>query len=120
MQKVITCTVCPKGCQITADEKGGVCEVTGNGCTRGKSYALSEFVCPVRTLTSSVRVAGGTAPLAPIRTSGPIPAERMIECVGLLRKVCLDAPVTAHQVIFENLWDSGVDIVTTAGVPEKA
>ena len=120
MEKIITCTVCPQGCRMTVTgEELHVSGVTGNKCPRGAEYAQSEFVCPVRTATSSVRVEGGVRPLVSVRSSRPIPAARMAELVELLRGIRLEAPVAMQQVVFENLWNSGVGVVTTAEVAKR-
>lgn len=117
-EKLVTCTTCPMGCLMTVcGDEHGVTAVRGNGCPRGKTYAENEFICPLRTLTSSVRVRGGTEPLASVRSDHPMPADRMQECVALLRETQLSAPVSIHQTVLENLWGLGVNIVTTMAVP---
>ena len=59
MNKEIICTVCPRGCHITADVEGkNVQNVLGNFCKRGYTYALNEFVSPVRILTTLVKIDG--------------------------------------------------------------
>ena len=60
--KELTCIECPLGCHIEVDLEydNKVAAVRGNSCPRGKAYAESEVVCPVRVLTSSVRATDGT------------------------------------------------------------
>lgn len=71
MTRHITCIECPMGCQIEAEEENGVVtNVRGNSCPRGKAYAESELVCPVRVVTSVVRAQGGK--MVPVKTSKPV------------------------------------------------
>ena len=55
MSRVLTCLVCPRGCQLTVSDD---LEVTGNFCARGIPYALQEIKEPKRTLTYLVKVKG--------------------------------------------------------------
>ena len=114
MEKVIICTVCPTGCEMTVTgENGVVTSVTGNTCKRGEVYAASEFSDPVRTLTTTVRVEGGSEPLVPVRTEAPVPKRLIAEMMTLVNKVTLKAPVARGTVVLENVLETGVNIVTT-------
>ena len=110
-EKIITCTRCPMGCTLTVRETDGGLTVTGNTCPRGEEYGRSEFICPVRTLTSTVRVLGGSEPLLPVRTDRPIPKDKLMDCMALIRALTVTAPVTTHQVLVENIADTGADLV---------
>lgn len=69
----VTCTLCPKGCQIRAVRSGeevrgnGVrrsgepdgLTFTGNGCPRGEAFARQEMTDPQRILTTTMRVEVG-------------------------------------------------------------
>ena len=114
MEKVIICTVCPTGCEMTVTgENGVVTSVTGNTCKRGEVYAASEFSDPVRTLTTTVRVEGGSEPLVPVRTESPVPKRLIAEMMTLVNGVTLKAPVARGTVVLENVLNTGVNIVTT-------
>ena len=59
--KNLTCVECPMGCRIEAGVENGVAVyVKGNSCPRGKLYAETEVVRPMRVLTTSVRCTDGT------------------------------------------------------------
>ena len=74
MKRELTCIVCPIGCSLVAEiEDGKVVSVTGNTCPRGKVYAETECISPMRTITTTVRCADGT--IVPVKTSVPIPKE---------------------------------------------
>ena len=86
----LTCIVCPMGCRITVEKVDGRLHVSGNTCKRGEKYALQESVCPMRTLTTLVRV------------------------LGVVKGVCVDAPVKIGDVVVKNIAGTGVDLVATA------
>ncbi len=112
----ITCTVCPAGCLVTVcGEAGNIVSVEGATCLRGKAYAESEFVCPVRILTGTVRVEGAAEPLLAVRSSKPLPRKQLLACMGELRKVRLRAPVKMHEVVIADILGTGADIIATAG-----
>ena len=114
MEKVIICTVCPTGCEMTVTgENGVVTSVVGNTCKRGEAYAASEFSDPMRTLTSTVRVEGGEEPLVPVRTEAPVPKRLIVDIMKLVNGVTLTAPVKRGTVVLENVLDTGVNVVVT-------
>lgn len=114
MEKNFTCTRCPMGCSLTVTETTGNLAVTGNGCPRGEEYGRSEYLCPVRTLSTTVRVSGATEPLLPVRTDRPIPKEKLFACMELIRRMTIPAPVTTGQVLVENIADTGANLVSCA------
>lgn len=114
MTKNITCTRCPMGCSLTVTEESGVLTVTGQGCPRGEEYGRSEYTCPVRTLTTTVLVTGGTEPLLPVRTDRPIPKGSLFACMELLRSMSVAAPVSAGQVLLEDLAGTGANLIACA------
>ena len=62
-ERELTCICCPLGCQITAvTENKTVVSVSGNHCPRGAKYAEAEILHPVRIVTTTVPVTGGTQP----------------------------------------------------------
>ncbi|MFH1836120.1 MAG: DUF1667 domain-containing protein [Methanobacteriota archaeon] len=56
---------------------------------------------------------GGVEPLLSVRTSAPIPRQKIFELMTQLSKVEVNAPVKAGDVIFENGLGEGVVIVST-------
>ena len=60
--KELTCINCPMGCRITVEMDGEeIISVTGNTCKRGETYARTEVTAPVRTVTTTIKVIGGTS-----------------------------------------------------------
>ncbi|MGL5207123.1 MAG: DUF1667 domain-containing protein [Acidaminococcaceae bacterium] len=113
-KRVMTCIVCPRGCEMTASITDGVVtEVVGNSCPRGKKYAEEEILAPKRMLTSTVRVKNGTLALLPVVSKASLPKEKILACAEVLRRVTVEAPVAEGQVICSNILGLGVDIVAS-------
>ncbi len=115
MTRELICVSCPLGCPISVElsENGEVLSVKGNTCKRGEKYATTECTNPVRMLTTTIRVNGGSLPVVPVKTSAPIPKGKMFECMKTINNEVVDAPVKMGDVIICNVCDTGVDIVAT-------
>lgn len=120
-KKEIICIVCPNGCRmnVTINEQNKVTHVDNALCRNGRTYAENEIQCPQRSLTSTIKVEGGSLPLVSVRSNKPIPKDKLLEAVKLLRTILLTAPVDYHQVIVSNILDTGADIITTKQVLRK-
>ena len=115
-ETTITCIGCPMGCRLNARlENGKVVSVEGAGCGRGAAYARQECVCPTRMVTSLVRVRGRRAPLS-VKTSRPIPKEKIFDCLERLHRVEVAPPVRIGDVVAEDVCSTGVDVVATGSV----
>lgn len=111
----MTCIVCPLGCTLSAEkDENGVVKVTGNSCPRGAKYAETELTAPVRTLTSTVRTDKGD--MLPVKTSSPIPKEKVREAAKALSGVVAKCPVAIGDVIVKNILGTGADIVATRDI----
>lgn len=108
----LICITCPKGCHLKVDEENGYA-VTGNSCPRGAVYGKSELLHPVRTITSTVRIEGGSLPRLPVKTDKPLPKEKMMDCMKLLDGILVQAPVHVGDVLAGNILDTDVNIVAT-------
>ena len=93
------------------DENGKVISVKGNTCPRGKTYAESEITNPVRTLTSTVRLADGR--LLPVKTDRPIPKEALLSAADALRSLHPEAPVTIGQILLAGVAGTEANLVAT-------
>ena len=117
MKKEIICTVCPRGCHIQVQGEGEkVISVEGYGCKRGLEYASAEFVHPVRILTTTVKIAGMDNDLLPVRSNGPLPKEKLFDCMDVIRATAVKAPVNRYDVVVADICGTGVDIVATKTV----
>lgn len=114
MEKVIICTVCPRGCHVRVSLDGTqVTDVADYGCKRGKEYAAAEATHPVRILTTTVKIADCPYNLLPVRSNAPVPKELQMECMKAIKAVSVTAPVKAGDVVLPNICGTGVDIVAT-------
>ena len=81
----LTCIRCPMGCQLTVTIDGENVSVSGNTCPRGEDYGKNEVINPIRTVTSSIRVEGGSLKLVSVKTKGDIPKGKIFEVMEAIR-----------------------------------
>ena len=116
-QRQLTCIGCPMGCPITVTmDKGAILSIEGFTCKRGETYARKEVTNPTRIVTSTVRVAGGVAPVVSVKTAQDIPKGEIFPCAEALRQVVVSAPVAIGDVVLRNVAGTGVDVVATKAV----
>lgn len=113
-EKVITCIVCPSSCRITVEGLDGhIADIRGYDCKRGVKYAEAEYLHPERSLTAVVKANGYKTPVVSVRTSKPVPKDKQMECMDIIRKLVIDPPYEIGRVVLENILDTGADIVLT-------
>ena len=113
----ITCIECPTGCAVTVSvEDGKAVRVDGFGCRRGRDYAIAEVEHPERLLTTTVPACGLTVRMVPVRTSRPIPRDKLTQAMEAIRQARIRRSVKVGDVIIENLLGLGVDVVATREV----
>ncbi len=118
-ERQLICIGCPLGCMLTATlENGTVTSVTGNTCRRGDDYARKECTAPERTVTGTIRVLDGSAPVASVRTSTPIPKEMVLELARLMSRLQVKAPVRTGDVVCADVLGTGSDLLATCSVAE--
>ena len=116
-ERKLTCIGCPMGCPLTVKMNGSeVVSVEGNTCKRGDDYARKEVTNPTRIVTSTVKVAGGSADMVSVKTREDIPKGKIFDCVKALKGIKVKAPVHIGDVILPNVADTGVDMVATKNV----
>lgn len=115
----ITCINCPIGCRVIVEtENGEAVSVSGNQCKRGDVYARQECVRPMRTLTAVIPCEGSGTPLS-VRTTEPIPRDRIGECMDLLSRVKVKAPVRMGDVILSHVLGTDADVIATRNLKEE-
>jgi CxxC motif-containing protein len=122
-KNTMTCIICPMGCQLEVtkiSEVNGKSEysVTGNACTRGESYARKELTNPTRTLTCTVAVNGGVRRLVPAKSKTEIPRDMQLECMQVIRRLSVYAPVHEGDILVEDILNTGADIIACDDVEE--
>lgn len=112
--RVITCIICPVGCRARVIiENGKITEIEGLECPRGEEYVRRELEAPVRDFFTTVRINGAAIPVLPVRSTQPIPKDKMLDCVLELANVVVAAPVEAGEIIVRNPLGLEVDIIAT-------
>ena len=120
MKRTFTCIVCPNGCEVEAEYEGtNVLSVTGNLCPKGKTYVTQELSDTRRTIATSVRVLGGTLPLASVRLTHAIPKDRIFDVMREINSQSLSAPVKIGDVVIKNILGLDSDVIVTKNI-EKA
>ena len=120
---VVTCTLCPTGCQVRFNEARG--EYEGNKCKRGAVFAEQERVAPQRILTTTVKVAGGkkdgsggsgVSKLLPVRSAEPVSKRNLPLLVRELSRITVELPVKCGDVVAEIREEAGcyIRIIATA------
>lgn len=110
------CIGCPLGCRLEVDEDESthaVVEVRGVSCKRGKEYAVQEHTAPKRIVTTTVGITDAIWPRLPVRTSAPVPKDRVIAICRQISAICVQAPVQLGQVIVADIDGTGCDVIAT-------
>ena len=114
-KREITCIACPMGCRLSVFRaEDGRVVVENYSCKRGITYGEQEFTCPMRTVTSSVRVSAGKHPLCSVKTKNVIPKAKIPEVLAIIRQTTVNAPISIGQVIVPDIAGTGVDLVATS------
>lgn len=112
MNRIMTCIECPQGCRLEIKADGSrVISLAGNKCKRGEAYARQETEAPMRTLTTSVLTRGLELKMLPVRTSRPIPREKLFEAMEAVKRLVVTAPVMDGDVIAADFLGLGADLV---------
>lgn len=115
----LVCIVCPNGCRLDVTREGEGVKVEGARCKRGVKFAEEEMIRPMRTVTSSVKTTVKDWRVVPVRTDGEIPKDKIFQLMSLLKDVTVTTPLPIGSVVAENVFGSGVNVVTTADMEEE-
>ena len=117
MKREFVCIVCPKSCEITAEEDNGALRVTGNECEHGILFAEQEVYNPQRILTTTVKLATGE--LLPVRSRGTVKKSELKTLIGQLKNIIVVPPVEIGQVIVPSIGENSVEIVAADAACEQ-
>ncbi len=118
-KKELICIVCPNGCRLEAEfaeESRQAGEVSGNLCEKGPIWAQQELTNPVRTIASSVLVAGGDFDLVSVRTDAAIPRGKIMEVMAAVKGMQAVAPVCIGEILLKNPAGTDCNIIATRNV----
>lgn len=118
----LICVVCPNGCQLSVEIGDGpdpvVSSVSGHTCPRGETWARQEIETPMRTISSSVLVRGGTMPMASVRTDSPIPLGKIFQVMDEVRSTTVEAPVRIGDIVLDGPAGTDCRVIVTRHVPK--
>jgi len=110
MNKEYICILCPRGCHVSVDESG---KITGNFCARGIKYVQTEMNEPKRTLTTTVKTIFPEMPRISVKTSAPVPKDKLFAIMEQLNEVLLDTPMSIGEIVLPDVLHTGVDVILT-------
>lgn len=115
MKRNLTCIICPRGCSLEVELDGKNVKVSGNSCPKGEQYGIDECINPVRTVTSTVRVENREDTMVSVKTSRPVPKDKIFDVMKVIRSLAATAPVNSGDVLAADVF--GADITTTKEIP---
>lgn len=116
----LTCIRCPVGCQLEVTlQNREVLSVTGNECRLGLEYAKVESIAPMRSVTTTLPLAGGQVAMLPVKSSVDIPKGDCFTFMNALRGLSATAPITVGDVVAKNVGNTGADLLATRTVLKK-
>ncbi|MCR4736477.1 MAG: DUF1667 domain-containing protein [Treponema sp.] len=123
-EKTMTCIVCPLGCElhirkIGSGNSSSDFDVSGNNCKNGEIYAIQEEICPMRTLTTTIRVQNGNQPLLPVKSIPQIPKALQLECMEVLKRFSVQAPIKNGDILYPDILGTGAAIVACQSVDKE-
>lgn len=116
----VTCIVCPVGCRAKVIVTNGEVKVEGVECPRGSEYVLREITEPTRDFFTTVPIQCGRIPVIPVRSTQPVPKDRILDCAKEMAKIVLEAPISEGEIVLEDIQGLGIDIVATRTVERKS
>ncbi len=112
--RVVTCIICPVGCRARVTiENGKISKIEGLECPRGEEYVTGELEAPVRDFFTTIRIKGAMTPILPVRSTQPIPKDKIMDCILELASIVVDAPIKAGDIIVKNPLGLGVNVIAT-------
>jgi len=116
-----TCIGCPIGCPLQLEHEGRLIkEVFGYECDRGAKYARQEFTDPRRGMSTTVAISGATWPRLPVKVSGAIHKDQVLEAVHKIHELRIKAPVTMGQVLIKDLMgEKGFHVIACRSMKRK-
>lgn len=117
--KSVDCIICPRSCRIQVRgslKPGKKPEVSGQECSKGKKYAITEISDPRRIFTSTVAVRNGEIKLVPVRTSKPIRKAEWKSARGSIKGLSTVAPVGFGKVLMKDFTEKGINLIAARGI----
>ena len=111
----LTCEGCPNRCCINIEyDEEKVYKNSGNMCTRGEDMAMEIVLAPKRALKTVMPAENGSTPYVMVKSSADLPKEIYHDVFDFIKASTVQAPIKFGDVLFENVLDSGIDIIAAA------
>jgi CxxC motif-containing protein len=112
--KQFTCIGCPIGCPLQLQHNGDeITEISGYECDRGAKYARQEFTDPRRDLSTTVVISGARWQRLPVKVTGAIGKDRVLEAAREIHRLHVKAPVKLGQVLIKDFFgEKEIDVVS--------
>lgn len=105
------------GCEaVVTMERRKAVKTEGLACSRGEEYVVGEVEAPMRDFFSTVSIEGGVVLVCPVRSTGPIPKDRIMDCSGKLAELAIPAPIRIGDIVMYNILGLGVDLIATRSI----
>ncbi len=117
MEIKMICIACPNGCHLTIDDKSY--QVSGNKCPKGITFAQEELLAPKRGVSSLVKTSLPEYAVVSVRTSQEIAKSQIFDLMRLLDSVVIKDYLPLGSVVLSNVFQSGVDVITTTNMKKK-
>lgn len=114
----LICISCPRGCHLSVEKVAGEIIVSGNSCPRGEKYAVDELTNPLRTLTTTLKIASVRYERLPVISSSPIPKDRIMDAVKALKNIEVKTPIKLGDVVVKNILGLDIDILASKTIEE--
>ena len=119
MTEEITCILCPLSCNIKVKQENNKITITENACKKGELYAIQEIKNPIRILTTTVFVDDGEQILLPVRSERGVHKDLILNCIKILSKIRVKAPIKQKDIIYKNILETGVNIIASRDINKK-
>lgn len=74
---------------------------------------------PTRILTTTVKIKNGSLKHLPVRTEQPVPKKIIFECMKLINKEEIAAPVKMGDIIIKNILGTGINVIASRSMNAK-
>ena len=109
---VKNCIMCPLGCEMTYEIlPNKEIKVSGNNCIRGERFLKDELTCPMRSVSTLVRVKDKAVAC---KTSKPVPKSKIQAVLKEAGKLVLDKKPRYHAVLIKNIAATGADLIVVS------
>jgi CxxC motif-containing protein len=116
MSEILTCIMCPLGCEMRVERNDDVITVDGNKCEKGEQFAREELLHPIRNLATSVPISGRFYKMLSVRLSDRVPRSLLKDILKDIARLRPQPPVKRGQVLIHNVLESGADVIATRTV----